>query len=212
MFWRLLLLLLIALNLGLAGWLVFGQAPRPLPSPSDPGVPELKLLPGQPTTSAASGARAIAASGQCLRIGPFATPSAMRKAFDVLAPKVAQIQFHQHDVTRATGWWVYLPALPTLDKALARARALDDDGIKDYYVVTAGDRRNTVSLGVFHDEDNARRRLARARELGFRVRLRQRNETVPQYWLDVALPAALDFDWRAGTDAPNASARPVDCF
>jgi cell division septation protein DedD len=212
MFWRLLLLLLIALNLGLAGWLVFGQAPHTMPPASDPGVPELKLLPGQATTSATVMPGAIKASGQCLRIGPFATQSAMRKAFHVLAPKVAQIQFHQRAVTRATGWWVYLPALPTLDKALARAQALDDAGIKDYYLVTAGGRRNTVSLGVFHDQDNARRLLARARNLGFRARLRQRHETVPQYWLDVALPAEQSFDWRAGIEAPSVAARPIDCF
>ena len=105
MFLRLLLLLLLALNLGVGGWLLFGHPARSWPPPTDPGVPELQLLsqqapgPGQGGASA----HAVEGSGQCLRIGPFTTRAGMHKAFEALSPQVAGIQFHERDVTRHTG-------------------------------------------------------------------------------------------------------------
>lgn len=215
MIWRWLLLLLIALNIGVAGWLLFGHHQRALPPVTDPGVPELELLaaePGAGRTDPGPSSRIIEASGRCLRIGPFSTRSAMRKAFDALAPHVPRIQFDQDEVTRSTGWWVYLPALPTQEQALSAARELADKGVRDYYVVTAGDRQNTVSLGLFHNEDNARRRLRHVTELGFKAQLTQRRETLPEYWVDIALPASAGFEWQALVEHPAAKASAINCF
>lgn len=213
MFWRLLLLLLIALNVGVAGWLLFGTPSHAMPPVTDPGVPELKLLSAQPAAVAtASTAHAIRASGQCLRIGPFTTQSGMRQAFSALMPEVPQIQFHQDAVTRSTGWWVYLPAFPTQEQALQAARTLAAKGVQDYYVVTAGDRQNTVSLGLFHSQDNARHRFDHITQLGFQPQMNQREETLPEYWVDVALPAQTGFDWHALVQAPSVTASAINCF
>ncbi|HEX7342514.1 MAG TPA: SPOR domain-containing protein [Rhodanobacteraceae bacterium] len=214
MFLRLLLLLLLAMNIGVGCWLAFGQRPQPLPPATDPGVPELQLLPAVPTASArvVADAHAIKASGRCLRIGPFDTRSGMQQAFEALTPHVPQIQYQRDQVTKPTGWWVYLPAFSTEEQALAAARTLAGEGIQDYYVITAGDRQNTVSLGLFHDQDNAKRRLARIQQLGYHAKLTQRMETLPEYWVAIALPAAKGFDWHAWVQAPGAQAHAVDCF
>ena len=212
MFWRLLLLLLIALNVGVAGWLAFGRAPHPTPPLTDPGVPELKLLSPQPSASDFPAAHAIRASGKCLRLGPFTTQSGMHQAFNALLPRVPQIQFHHDDVTRSTGWWVYLPAFSTQEEALATARSLADKGVRDYYVITAGDRQNTVSLGLFHNEENARHRFARIAKLGFKPKLTQRTETLPEYWVDIALPAKPGFDWHDWVKAAAINAAAINCF
>src|SRR5699024_3749865 len=115
-------------------------------------------------------------------------------------------------VTRSTGWWVYLPAFSTQEQALATARSLADKGVRDYYVITAGDRQNTVSLGLFHNEENARHRCARIDKLGFKPKLTQRTETLPEYCVDIALPATRGFDWRAWVKAPAISAAAINCF
>lgn len=211
MFLRLLLLLLLALNIGVGSWLIFGRPARPVPPATDPGVAELQLLSTTPDASAPA-ARAIKASGQCLRIGPFATRAGMNKAFNALMPRVPQIQFHRDQVTKSTGWWVYLPAFPTQEQALKTARALASAGVQDYYVITAGDRQNTVSLGLFHNPDNARRRFSRIVQMGFRPKLTQRQETLPEYWIDIALPAAASFDWHAWVNAPAVNAQAINCF
>ena len=219
MFARLLFLLLIALNIGVGAWLAFGPAPvRALPPATDPGVPELKLLSEQgvqsPAALAAQRARANAdkGDGKCLRIGPFDTQSDTRDAIHALGPHVADIQYRQEQTTQSTGWWVYLPPLPSRDQALAMARKLSAKGVSDYYVVTAGDRQNTISLGLFHDPANAKRRQKQLVDLGFQPRLQERTETLPQYWVDIALPKKPGFDWHAYLKRDDVKATPVDCF
>jgi len=220
MFYRLLFLLLIALNIGAAAWLVFGHPPTtPVPATTDPGVPELKLLseragtlPAQGTQPAQAGA-AAAASDRCQSIGPFPTQVDMRAAMQALTPHVPRIQYREEEAHQSRGFWVYLPALPSRDAALAAARTLSAKNVRDYYVVTAGDQQNTISLGLFHDRGNAERRRAEIAALGFHAQVNERIETLPVYWVDFALPPAGGFDWRTwlpGRD--DLQATQVDCF
>ena len=202
MFLRFLLLLLVALNLGVAGWLLVGDNARPMPSAADPGVPELRLLSEQGGNAEAQSAelsqapqKAPASTDQCHTLGPFATEADVRKALDALTPHVAGIQFRQEQSTASRGWWVYLPALPNRDAALETARKLSDHGVRDYYVVTAGDRQNTISLGLFHDPANARRRSQAIAELGFQPVMHERTEQVLQFYVDYALSPGQSLDW-----------------
>ncbi|HEX5961842.1 MAG TPA: SPOR domain-containing protein [Rhodanobacteraceae bacterium] len=220
MFVRLLFLLLLALNLGAGAWLLFGRAPvRALPPASDPGVPELRLLSeARPAPTAAAAPAAPASAAQpvaetCTTLGPFTNTSDMRAAMQALSPHVARIQYREVQVSQSHGYWVYLPATATREAALDEARALAAKGINDYYVVTAGDAQNTVSLGLFDDKSNAQRRLETLQKLGFPVQVKQRIDTEPAYWLDYAVPAAAPFDWQAWLPGRSDLApKPIDCF
>ena len=199
MFYRLLFLLLVAFNIGVAAWLAFGRAPVvPVPPATDPGVPELKLLSERAGAAApvAPASRAALASDRCESIGPFPTQVDMRAAMQTLTPHVPRIQYREEQTHQSRGFWVYLPALPTRDAALAAARTLSSKNVRDYYVVTAGDQQNTISLGLFHDRGNAERRRASIAALGFYAQLSERVETLPVYWVDFALPNVAGFDWR----------------
>lgn len=223
MFYRLLFLLLLAFNIGVAAaWLAFGRAsPAPLPPASDPGVAELKLLSERPGAaagqnadkSAAPESRAALASDRCESIGPFPTQADMRDAMETLTAHVPRIQFREEQAHQSRGFWVYLPALPTRDAALTTARSLSAKGVRDYYVVTAGDQQNTISLGLFHDRANAQRRQAEIAALGFKAQLNERMETLPVYWVDFVLPPQSGFDWQTWlpgrTDLQDKS---IDCF
>ncbi len=222
MFLRLLFLLLLALNLGAAAWLLFGTGrPAPLPPATDPGVPELRLLsemprapPPRPAPPAASASgEAGPPADRCETLGPFQTQTDMRAAMQALSPHVPRIQYRQEQVNQLHGYWVYLPATADRESALATARALSAKGIQDYYVVTAGDQQNTISLGLFHNRDNAQRRLDRIAALGFAPKLKERVETQPAYWVDYALPRQGAFDWKTWlVGRSDLEARPVDCF
>ncbi|HET7358695.1 MAG TPA: SPOR domain-containing protein [Rhodanobacteraceae bacterium] len=218
MFLRLLFLLLIALNAGVAGWLLFGRHAVPPPPATDPGVPELQLLSEQAGGAMPRAAAPTAESpaqralDRCLSIGPFATQADTRVAIDALTPHVPRIQFRELQTTQSRGWWVFLPPLASRDAALSAARALSAKGISDYYVVTAGDQQNMVSLGLFNDPDNARRRRDQLVALGFQPQLAERTETLPVYRVDFVLPAAPGFDWHAYVDAGDIQAQPISCF
>ncbi len=251
MFVRLVFLLLFALNLGAAAWLLFGRAPaRPLPPVTDPGVPALKLLPGEPPAArvadtpaspaaagtaanpvaagtaanpvpagTAAGPAAAGTSATTLRrdvchtLGPFTTSADMRAAMQTLSPHVARIQYREQNMRTSRGFWVYLPRVASREAALDEARQLRAKGIHDYYVVTAGDQQNTISLGLFNDEANARKRLAALQKLGFNARVEQRFDTEPAYWIDYAVPAGSTFtwtDWLPGRSDLQRQA--IDCF
>jgi len=219
MFVRLLFLLLVALNVGAGAWLVFGRAPEPtLPPATDPGVPELRLLsetrhaahpvetPGTPATTPSS-------RDACGTLGPFMTTVDMRAAMQALSPHVARIQYREEQVRRSHGYWVYLPAAADREGALDAARRLAAKGIHDYYVVTAGDSQNTISLGLFNDQSNAEKRLAQLQALDFAAKVEQRIDTESAYWIDYAAPADAAFDWKAWLPGRNdLQSKPIDCF
>ena len=221
MFLRFLFLLLLALNLGVAGWLAFGSH-EPVPRPAaDAGVPELQLLSERggdvlqqsAELSAAPQPQAPARDDRCFSLGPFSTEADVRVALDRLTPHVARIQYRQEQATASRGWWVFLPALPDRESAIRVARELSDKGVRDYYVVTAGDRQNTISLGLFHDPANAERRRDAIRALGFEPSMNERTEQLPLYYIDYAVPAGRDFAWAEHLPSrTDLSTRATGCF
>jgi hypothetical protein len=217
MFIRLLFLLLLALNLGAGAWLLFGRSPvQTLPPATDPGVPELRLLSETPHAAPAASATARTAALSavtCTALGPFTTTADMRASLQALTPHVARIQYREEQISQSRGFWVYLPATTTREAALGEARKLAAKGINDYYVVTAGDAQNTVSLGLFDDEANAQKRLAEVQQLGFGAKVKQRVDTEPAYWIDYAVPPGAAFDWQAWLPGrSDLQSRRVDCF
>jgi hypothetical protein len=202
MFLRALILLLVCMNLGVATWwaLHHDAQARPLPA-TEPGIASLTLysessharLPVPPLAQGA--APALAVDAVCQSLGPFESSNALRHAMDALLPKVERIQFREVQAEELRGYRVYLPAAADRAQALATARALSDKGIADYYVVTAGDQSNTVSLGIFHDLENATKRRDEVVALGYNAVLEPRTEPVKQWWIDLA--AAPGFDWKA---------------
>ena len=137
----------------------------------------------------------------------------MRAAMQALSPHVARIQYREEQVSRSHGFWVYLPATADREAALDEARQLATKGINDYYVVTAGDAQNTISLGLFNSESNAQNRMAAMQKLGFPAKVRQRVDTEPAYWVDYAVKAGSAFDWQAWLPGRNdLQSKPIDCF
>ena len=220
MFVRALFILLLALNIGSACWLLFAQPPRqPVPPASDLGVAKLVLLSerdgavADAELASAPENSADRANDQCRSIGPFPTQADARAAMNALTPLSKRIRTRETRSTQARGYWVYLPAMPSREDALGVARTLSAKGVRDYYVVTAGEAQNTVSLGLFRDQGNADRRLAEIKTLGFAPKMNTRTEELPVYWLDFALAGAEPTDLRARAGAPaDAKLEKIACF
>lgn len=220
MFIRALFLLLLALNIGGACWLAFAHPQRAQPAPAtDPGVPRLALLVEKDTgesgveLASAPESRADLANDQCRSIGPFPTQADTRAAMNALTPLTKRIRIRETHATQARGYWVFLPATASRELALVSARALSAKGVRDYYVVTAGEQQNTISLGLFRDQNNADRRRAEIVGLGFSPQVNTRTEDLPAYWLDFALVDNQPLEWRGRVPAPKeAREETVSCF
>ncbi len=220
MFPRVLFLLLLALNIGGACWIAF--APHPVAvsrAASDPGVPRLVLLSERDAGVGAAGGQAPATHGMasgtdvCASIGPFQTQSDMRATLNALTPQVKRIQYRDARATQSRGFWVFLAALKSREEALGVARALSAKGVRDYYVVTAGDQLNTISLGLFRERANAERRRAEITAMGFNPQMIQRTEELPVYWIDFAREGERTVDWRARVSNPgDLREQAIDCF
>jgi hypothetical protein len=197
---------------------------------TDPGVPELRLLSElpEPVASAAaprpvpaappaSVARPMAAAKvespapSCVALGPFTTPEDVRRARDAMSGQARRMRSRQEQVNQSHGWWVYLPAMPTRAQALARAHELAEHHIDDYFVVSSGEQPNTISLGLFKDQGNARKRRAEVIAAGFPAQVTERSETVAEYWLDLVVPGDAGAGWRRRVPA-GADARRIPCF
>ncbi|MGD9582447.1 MAG: SPOR domain-containing protein [Lysobacterales bacterium] len=220
MFSRLLFLLLLAANLGVAVWLWL--APRPLAAAapvSDAGVARLILLSELGDTLANTAELATPPLSpsdlrqlSCTRLGPFPSQADLRRALTVLTPLTERIQFRETRTSKSRGFWVYLPAFGTRDQALSKARELSAKGIRDYYVVTAGDQQNTISLGLFRDRSNADSRRSELVLLGFQAQMRERRDDAPEYWLEYAIRPEQSFDWRDRVpDVGDLRAEPTLC-
>lgn len=216
---RSLILLLVCMNLGVAAW--WGLHPsvtaRVLP-PTDRGVSSLTLLSESeqrtastvPAAELAAAPEQIGATTACQSIGPFSTPADLRRAMNKLTPHVMRIQFREVAATALHGYRVFLPAAGSREQALKTARDLAARGVTDYYVVTAGDQQNTVSLGIFRDLANARARHDEIVAMGYDATVEARTEQQPQWWIDIAADAG--FDWRPLLPDAGLQAATADCF
>lgn len=220
---RVVFLLLLALNIAAALWLWLAPAPeRQRLATADPGVAVLTLL-GESLASLDDASAELATAPEplaepvspqpapaaapglsiCIEIGPFQTQSALRQAEADLAA-LGQPLGNREAVERSfRGYWVYLPAFASRDRALVTARELAAAGVRDYYVVTAGDRENTISLGLFRDRANAERRQGEMRSRGYPAELSERVEEQRIYWLALRQPEPPPVDWRTLVATPN---------
>lgn len=216
MFVRALVLLLLVSNLAVGLWWWLKPVPqRGLPPATESGVPPLRLLSelegGSSAELAAAPEPTRASDELCLEVGPFLTRTDLRRAFNALVPVALRIQFREAEVQSDRGWWVFLPAPESREQALATARELSARGLRDYYVVTAGENANTISLGLFRELSNAEQRRDDVRAQGFPADLAPRVEQVPQFWIGMAI--APDTDWRARLGGyTGVDARDIACF
>ena len=214
---RSLLLLLLCMNLGVAAWWAAHREPAPLAvSPTEPGVPTLRLWSEVERRPAAEASAELAEApaplspdARCLSLGPFETPADLRQAMDRLLPRVERIQFREVPAVALRGYRVFLPPAGSRAEALQVARALSERGISDYYVITAGPQRDSISLGLFRDLANATQRRDAVAALGYAPTMEPRTESVSQWWIDLAAPPG--FDWRPVVAAEGLRAEPASC-
>ncbi len=205
---RSLIAVLLTMNLAVALWLWLGPSPGNEPPEFVPSsdVPTLVLLSEEEPEMVARVPDEAEPDGPpeptpgldrlvCLEVGPFLTQSDLRRAMNAFTPSAERLQFRETRALANRGYWVYLPAQGSRDAALAVARELSAKGLRDYYVVTAGERENTISLGLFRELSNAKQRHEQIRAQGFDAQLQPRSDEIPHYWID--LMVAADFDWQA---------------
>lgn len=207
---RALIVMLVALNLGVAAWWAWRPATTAAHAPASNPAPGLRLaatMPAAPPAPAAVAPQVAAASRptaptatpaapvveapRCLRMGPFADEGALAAARNAAAPLAARTQPFQR--TRAArGWRVMLPAQADRAAAQAVVERLRAADIDDLYIVADGAEANSIALGRYGSEASARNREATLRAAGFPARAEPLGPGTVQHWLDVQLQPQAD--------------------
>lgn len=184
-------------------------------SPADAPVsaaPDTTPVADVPVAEAPKAPEPAAVTHRCLAIGPFATPQDLRNARQAVGAQATRMRSRQEQTSQPNGYWVYLPASGSRAQALEQARQLGAHHIQDYFVVSAGDQPNTVSLGLFKDPANARKRRDEVVAAGFPARMSERSETSPEYWLDLVVPDSPRFEWRNRVRTAGVGSHSTGCF
>ncbi len=204
---RLIVIALLAVNLALLGYAAVRVAPanttspaepEPMPAPRrwPPETPRIQLMAEMPAPAAP-----VDPARQCWSVGPFETRSSRETARLALLDAADSITDRESEALVELGYWVTLPAYPSMADAVTGMQELTRSGLHDIAVVTddTGDYR--VSLGYFLQESNARRRRNQLRDLGYEAETRLQREAQPRYWLDMERGGTGDITPPSGIDA-----------
>ncbi|MEQ8663806.1 MAG: hypothetical protein RLW62_23555 [Gammaproteobacteria bacterium] len=231
---RWLAIALLLANAVLFGWLyrdsvqvrareVIAHAPLPKDTPTLTLLGELGQLPpakagAEPASGAAPSADSsevlahVTAADRCLSAGPFANAAERDRFRDWLRDYVARINTRAESTRERRFFWVYLE--PTSDEEARQSMdALQRRGVTDTLLISRGDLRNAISLGLFRSQDSVNRRLAEMSEKGFKPVVVPQFETTERYWVDARLAAEYGdtLDIPESLLAGEASAATVDC-
>lgn len=163
-----------------------GPAGRATPAPKPPvkaaSKPPVGMAPPAGDKPPASQAPAKESKKMaCYIIGPFDHADAARAAVTVLQAKGLEAAFEQRQA-QMNRYWLHTPVLPSRKAALARMKDIEARGIHDMALMRTGDLENSVSLGFYHNESSAKRRLAALEARQIDVTLDTEHTTVNTYW------------------------------
>jgi len=213
-----LFLALLAANVTFLGWRLFASPDVNALPETDPGVDLLMLLsekegvPQQKVVDSPQPGLTLDQGLNCYSVGPFSSRADLRRVTTWVENDVRAMQPREDKRMVDLGYWVYLPALASRTAALEIARRLSGQGVQDYYVVTSGERENTISLGLFTDRMNAMVRRAEIASFGYDAQISPRRDEVPAYWLDYAILPGADEAWtRLEGEFPGVSRQSRPC-
>ncbi|RFA25171.1 hypothetical protein CAI21_19985 [Alkalilimnicola ehrlichii] len=162
---KLLFLALLLINIGVFGsqWVYSPKREGPVSPPPMEGNLRLVNAP-MPTTE----------DGRCYVLGPLTDSAIGETHRQILSSRGYEVTVLTQGRHEPLGYWVYLPAAPTLEAAYTTGRRLAQAGVGDYAVVVGRERANAISLGLYAERAAAERRLAELTGLGFSPALERR--------------------------------------
>ena len=174
---------------------------------------QIRIVPPRPAPAPAPVAKAPG-PGVCLEWGSFGAaglPKA-QAALDVLA---LGERVSRTDVAVATSYWIYIAPLKSNSDMERKANELKERGVTEYSpILEAGRWRYAISLGVFRNEDGAKKYLALLRGKSVRsAQIGEREQRTTQTAFLVRDPTAAQSAQMVNlkTEYSGSDLRAVDC-
>ncbi|NOZ53902.1 MAG: hypothetical protein GXP08_12355 [Gammaproteobacteria bacterium] len=137
----------------------------------------------QPSTERLSGTK----NQICYALGPF---EGLAQAKPISAKlRDLGVSTNERLITREipTGYWVYLPQFKSWKLAKDKVLALENQNIKDMFIMGRGAMKNAVSLGLFKNQSGAQVRVDQVKKLGENPKIQAQYMEDEKYWIDISV-------------------------
>lgn len=129
-------------------------------------------------------AQSFPGGDKCISIGPFSDETRFRETETWFITHDIPVHKRAEEVRTQERYWVYLE--PRNEKeAKKKLEELKRKGLKDYYLVSKGDMKNAISLGLFSSQDAVNRRLVELEREGYHPVVVPQHKITQVYWLDI---------------------------
>lgn len=128
--------------------------------------------------------------GTCMVIGPFNAGQEDDDRISIknwLSVRAIPVSEHVIDVRTRERYWVYLEPKATEAEARAQVEQLKQQGVSDYYMVTKGDMKNAISLGLFSSQESVNRRLEELAKEGYQPVVVPQHKVAQQVFIQAQL-------------------------
>ena len=140
-------------------------------------------------------------SRRCLHAGRFKDRAAATQAAEWLQNHGAELLEVRHDQRRVVkNYRVYLPAGRNAQQTAATVKELRDRGLRDIAIVAKGQMAGRISLGVYKSGENANRRVAQLKKLGYPAKSEANSRMLSEHVVRARTGgdrAAFDTAWNA---------------
>lgn len=122
---------------------------------------------------------------QCRSLGPFGQQGKAQEIRKLLQQQGLSLHLRVSNEARRKAYWVYLTPLASHAAARKMVQKLKNKySIDDIFIISGGEVKDGISLGVFSRLELAYRRQTEISKLGFEAQLKDVNLPAKEYWLD----------------------------
>jgi ribosomal protein S8 len=127
------------------------------------------------------------AEALCFSFGPFPANEQAENLKQWFEQKNILVNQRKENEQTKQLFWIYLAPQKSRESAIAAIEELKNKGIKDYRLISSGDLRNAISLGLFSTQAVVNKRLNELKSKGYQPIVVPYHNAEVIYWLDVKL-------------------------
>ncbi len=121
----------------------------------------------------------------CYKIGPFPDAEMMQAGTAAFSTAAGSVEIVSNKRKIPSGYVVLYPASETFEQSLDNYRMLKKQGYSDLWLFRKTAWRGAVSMGIYRNENRARRIAQRLLDKGMHVQVKPIYKNAPQYFLRV---------------------------
>ena len=123
---------------------------------------------------------------ECYSLGAFSVKDSLIPVISSLEKLGIKSTKRYETRSELSGYWVYIPPLPSREDARKVVSMLRERGVNDYQIVSTGINKHAISLGFFSTSEGAVQHKTHMQTLGLAPAMDESYKESSGFWLDFA--------------------------